>query len=61
MPGLEHNHDHHDHAGHYHDHDHSHAAPLDVSGEDMLIIHKEFRDTLLSIQVRLEKLGANGI
>jgi ABC-type Zn2+ transport system substrate-binding protein/surface adhesin len=59
VPGFEHDdhdhdHDHHDHAGH--DHDHSHAAPLDVTPADMLIIQQEFRDTLLSIQARLEQL-----
>ncbi|MEM1328644.1 MAG: hypothetical protein AAGI23_21995 [Bacteroidota bacterium] len=68
VPGLEHDHGHshdhhdhdhegHDHSGHDHDHDHSHAAPLDVTGEDMLIIQKEFKDTLVSIQTRLAALG----
>lgn len=68
VPGFEHSHGHEEHAGHDHDgedhdhdhaghdHDHGHGATLEVSASDMLIIQKEFMDSILSIQQRVEKL-----
>ncbi len=50
VPGYEH-HDH-DHADH--DHDHDHAPKLELLPADMLAVQKEFRDTLLSVQQRIE-------
>ena len=48
VPGYEH-HDH-DHA----DHDHNHAPKLELLPADMLAVQKEFRDTLLAVQQRIE-------
>ena len=50
VPGFEHEH------GHDHDHDHHHGPGLEVSPADMLLIQKEFRDSILSIKERIEKL-----
>lgn len=44
-------HDHHDH------HDHDHGSELNVLPADMLIIQKEFRDSILSIKERMEKIA----
>lgn len=52
VPGFEH--DHSAHEGH--DHDHSHGSELKVSAADMLLIQKEFKDSILSIQQRVEQL-----
>ena len=48
VPGYGHEgHDHHDHA---HDHDHDHGPALELSSEDMLIVQREFRDSILQIE-----------
>ena len=56
VPGFEHNHDEeghsHDH-DHGHNHDHNHEAKLEVAPTDMLIIQKEFRDSMLAMQKRV--------
>ena len=59
VPGLEHDHDHdhdHDHEGHDHDHDHDHdhGPGLELSPNDMLLVQKEFLDTIQSIQKRVD-------
>ncbi|MEM8523307.1 MAG: hypothetical protein AAGG68_01630 [Bacteroidota bacterium] len=52
VPGF----DHHDHDHHDHDHDHDHGPGLEVSAEDMLVIQKEFKDSIIMIQKRLEAI-----
>ena len=54
VPGFEH--DHHGHEGHDHDHDHDHGNQLKVTAADMLLIQKEFRDSISAIQQKVEKL-----
>lgn len=57
VEGSGHNHDH-DHHGHDHaGHDHSHGNELKVLPSDMLIIQKEFRDSIISIKERVEKIN----
>lgn len=52
VPGFEHGHDHdHDHEGH--DHSHDHGSKLEVAPQDMLLIQKEFRDSIVAIQKRV--------
>ena len=55
VPGFDHAHDHgHDHS---HNHDHHHHGPgLEVSAADMLLIQKEFKDSIISIQKRILEL-----
>lgn len=48
VPG--HEHDHQDHAHH----DHNHGAKLELSPQDMLSVQREFRDSITSIQERVE-------
>ena len=55
VPGAEHDHDHHHDHGHDHHH-HDHSPQLEVLPADMLIIQKEFRDSILSIQQRIKQL-----
>ncbi len=61
VPGFEH--DGHDHSGHDHNHDHSHdhshAPKYQLPASDMLIIQKEFRDSILAIKGKLESLLLN--
>jgi len=57
VPGFEHA----DHAGHehghdHHGHDHDHGSGLDVTPADMLLIQREFRDSIQAIQQRAEAL-----
>ena len=48
VPGYGHEgHDHHDHD---HDHDHDHGPALELSSDDMLIVQREFRDSILQIE-----------
>ncbi len=61
VPGHEHHdHDHHghDHHGHdhNHDHDHDHGPALELTAADMLLVQKEFRDSILAIQTSLTQL-----
>ena len=53
--GHDHDHDHHGHDHHGHDHDH--GSKLDVLPADMLIIQKEFRDSIISLKERVEKVN----
>ena len=48
----------HEYHGQSHDHNycHDHRAPLKVSPADMLIIQKEFKDSIVSMQTRAELL-----
>ncbi len=48
VPGFEHHHHH----GHSHDHNHSHSQ-LELTPDDMLIVQKEFLDSIQSIQRRI--------
>jgi len=57
VPGFGHEgHDHsgHDHSGH--DHDHDHGPQLEVLPADMLLLQKEFRDTIFSIRDRIKSM-----
>ncbi len=45
VPGFEHAHDHGD-----HDHSHDHGPKLDLTPEDMLLVQKEFRDSIFLIR-----------
>lgn len=57
VPGHGHDgHEGHDHGHEGHNHDHGHDAKLEVSAADMLLIQKEFKDSILSIQQRIEQL-----
>lgn len=60
VPGFGHDgHDHsgHDHSGHDHSgHDHDHGPALEVTASDMLLLQKEFRDTIFSIRDRVANL-----
>lgn len=51
VPGFAHE----DHAGHA-DHDHDHGPGLEVTPADMLVIQREFRDSIQAIQQRAETL-----
>lgn len=54
VPGFEH--EGHDHSGHDHSgHDHSHAPKFQLPASDILIIQKEFRDSIIAIK---GKIGA---
>ena len=55
VPGHD-DHDHHGH-DHGHDHDHDHGPALEISPEDMLLIQKEFKDSILSIKNRVETIA----
>lgn len=55
VPGTEHDHGH-DHSHEGHDHSHDHGPKLEVSAADMLLIQKEFRDSILSIKQRIEEI-----
>ena len=46
-----------DHTGHHHNCSHDHSAGLEVSSEDMLLIQREFKDSLSSIVERLKQLS----
>ena len=48
-------HDLHDH--NHHGHNHDHVAATEYSAKDMLLIQKEFRDSILSIKKRVESLS----
>lgn len=49
VPGFEH--EGHDHSGHDHSgHDHSHTPKLQIPASDILIIQKEFKDSILAIK-----------
>ena len=50
VPGLEHSHEH----GHDHHHGHDHSAPVELLPEDMLIVQKEFRDSIIAIKTDAE-------
>ncbi len=52
VPGFEHGE--HDHSGHDHNHDHSHGNNFQLPASDMLIIQKEFKDSIKAIQGRLD-------
>ncbi|MBX2814652.1 MAG: hypothetical protein KTR24_01585 [Saprospiraceae bacterium] len=57
VPGF--GHDGHDHSGHDHsghDHDHDHGPQLEVTASDMLLLQKEFRDSILSVRDRVNAL-----
>ena len=51
VPGFEHGE--HDHSGHNHNHDHSHGTEFHLPASDILIIQKEFRDSIKAIKGRL--------
>ncbi len=51
VPGAEH-----DHSGHDHNHNHNHGSKVEFTPEDMLIIQKEFKDSILAIKARLEEI-----
>lgn len=52
IPGFEHSsHDHHG-----HDHDHDHGPALELSPEDMLLVQREFRDSLRGLARRVDSL-----
>ena len=53
VPGFNHDHHHHD---HNHNHSHDHDAQLQVTADDMLLIQKEFLDSIGSIQQRIQTL-----
>ncbi len=57
VPGHEH-HDHADHAHHDHDHHHGHHhnAKLDLSPQDMLLVQREFLDSIRAISQNVEQL-----
>ncbi|HMN91026.1 MAG TPA: hypothetical protein PKD70_07795 [Saprospiraceae bacterium] len=57
VPGHEH-HDHADHAHHDHDHHHGHHhnANLDLSPQDMLLVQREFLDSIRVISQSVEQL-----
>jgi len=57
VPGFEHHHHHgHDHS-HDHDHHHDHGKKQpEVTPEHMLNIQREFRDSIMAIQQRADKL-----
>lgn len=50
VPGFDHDHDH-SHGGHHH---HDHGPGLEVTPEDMLIIQKEFLDSIKVIQQEVQ-------
>lgn len=54
VPGFEH--EGHDHSGHDHSHDHNHASGFNFPASDMLILQKEFKDSIVVIQQRAELL-----
>ena len=57
VPGFEHSHDHdHDHDHGDHDHDHDHGPGLELTPEDMLLVQKEMRDSILVIKAAAEAL-----
>ena len=51
VPGAEH-----DHTGH----DHNHGPKVEFTPEDMLIIQKEFKDSMMAIKARLEAISLPG-
>lgn len=57
VPGFEH--EGHDHSGHDHNHDHSHAPKFQFPASDLLIIQKEFRDSINAIKGKMEVLLRN--
>ncbi len=54
VPG--HDHHHHGAEGHNHSHDHSHSSGPQLSATQMLTAQKEIRDSIVSIQGRIEEL-----
>lgn len=56
VPGFDHEHGHHHH-DHDHDHSHDHGPGLELTASDMLLVQKEFRDSIISIKERVEALG----
>ena len=55
VPGF--GHEGHDHSGHDHSgHDHDHGPELEVLPADMLLLQKEFRDTIFSIRDRIKSM-----
>ena len=52
VPGFEH--EGHDHSGH--NHDHNHAPEFQFPASDLLIIQKEFRDSIIAIKGKLGSL-----
>ncbi len=54
VPGFEH--EGHDHSDHDHAHDHNHASGFNFPASDMLILQKEFRDSILVIQRQAQLL-----
>ena len=58
VPGFEHGE--HDHSGHDHSgHDHNHGPKFQLPPDDMLIIQKEFKDSIVVIKRSLESLLQN--
>lgn len=53
VPGFE-DHEAHDHS--HHGHDHSHGPAIQLLPEDMLIVQKEFRDSVIAMKGRAELL-----
>ena len=52
VPGFEH--EEHDHSAH--DHDHEHGSSFNLPASDMLLLQKEFRDSIVAIQQRVNSL-----
>ncbi len=48
VPGYEHSHEGHQHEGH------DHGAPLKLTPQDMLVVQREFRDSIVAIQRRVD-------
>lgn len=59
VPGFEHGE--HDHSGHdhHHDHSHDHGNSFQLPASDMLIIQKEFKDSIEAIKSSLELMLTN--
>lgn len=54
VPGFEH--EGHDHSGHDHEHNHDHSTPFNLPADDILIIQKEFRDSIIRMQQKTDYL-----
>lgn len=54
VPGFDH--EGHDHSGHNHDHDHNHAPAFNLPASDILLLQKEFRDSIIVLQQITEHL-----
>jgi hypothetical protein len=54
VPGF--GHEGHDHSGHDHDHSHDHSPAFNLPASDVLLLQKEFKDSIVAVQQQVQLL-----